>query len=79
MDQEISQSELENLIAASAPQPVATEGLKLQILREARRQKNRLQSRYQLVGVVASCLLLFVLTEASLHSVGNASQQLASG
>ncbi len=79
MNIDYSPEELEKLIADSAPQPFATEGLKLQIMREAFRDKNRRQARRQILGVVASCLLLFFVSESSLHTVSRASQQIASG
>ena len=77
MSKDYSQTKLEKLIAASAPEPIASEGLKLQILREARRDRSRLQACSQLIAVFASCLLLFVFTEASLHSVGQVSREVA--
>ena len=79
MNIDYSPEELEKIIADSAPQPFATEGLKLQIMREAHRDKHRRQARQQVLGAVASCLLLFFVTEASLHTVRRASQQITAG
>ncbi len=79
MNIDYSPEELEKIIADSAPQPFATEGLKLQIMREAHRDKHRRQARRQIFGAVASCLLLFFITEVSMQTVSRASQQIASG
>ncbi len=77
MDIDYSPDELEKIIADSEPLPLVTEGLKLQIMREAYRNQNRQRARRQILGVVASCLLLFFVTEASMHTVSRASGQVA--
>ena len=79
MNIDYSPEELERIIADSAPQPLATEGLKLQIMRQAHRDQHRRQARRQILGVVASCLLLFFVTEVSMQTVSRTSHQVASG
>ncbi len=60
---------IEELVALSSPTLKAGDGLRLQLMRQARKQAWQRTARRQLSVIAAFCALLFVVAESQLHSV----------
>lgn len=60
---------IEELVVLSSPSVKAGDGLRLQLMRQARKDAWQRTARRQLSVIAALCVVLFVVAESQLHSV----------